>query len=1297
MKVKIILINIFFLFFLPINTSKNNSIFFKCGVDERQAKPLPATNMIPIKNDKRKLDSDGFKDFNIYLDLKNIKIGINRYNLQAYEDLFITSLNKVVNTLQTLLRVKAPDTAFIFYDEHITSLGIEDWNKSMIGNHSLGSTYDLGVDLFMFGRFDNEMNDGTLATAGPMYMNPNNHQPLVGIVNINAKVDYSKINSADYFQSIIIHEFTHALGFLYSYFNDVYHNIFTRVDEKGITRTYINSAKVLEVAKKYYNCPDIDGIELEESGGGGTAGSHWEARILLGDYMNGVIYPEEQVVSEITLALLEDTGFYKPNYYTGGLMRYGKGKGCDFVKKRCVSDTHVINPLFENEFYDSLSSGYLDASCTSGRQSRTYYAWWQYDDIPEVYRYFDNPKTGGFPPADYCPVAKEYGEDDHDSYYIGHCSTRGSGKYGNFIYNKKIGINEEGNQVEYTFSNRSQELYTITGETYSDHSYCYLSSLIQKEDASYNLKTVRAICYESFCSDNSLTIKIKDDYIVCPRAGGKIVVDGYDGYFLCPDYNLICTGTVLCNDLFDCVKKKSLLKEETFNYDYTIKTSQNIENAEIDTADDENNYEITERGICPINCKHCKINNICVKCRNQYDLVGSKESEEIKCLPLTLLNIGYYKSDNNVYYKCIEHCDTCLDDVTCETCSSGYIYINNKCITPIEHCEIYGTDDKCDKCEENFALKEDNREECFNINIFENYYTENDGLSYYPCENKIEKCSKCNYDKDDKSVKCSLCIENYALYKDDEVCLAKENINNIYYYLNETHIDKCSNALDNCNECENSNTCLKCKINYYMINEDKQNCIELSQISVNKYFLNDDKTIYYSCNNNLYHNVQNCEECSSKDICTICQEEYTFINKNRSNCIEKEQLINRYIPDPSDETNYIKCEKYFDFCDTCNTSQCFSCKDGYVFRNSTDFNCVLNSSLYVLLTTDIITEKEIKDYTNDYFEIFILQVQIISKRLKIFATISKKLEKGFHIKLSSDFYKSSDKRRILQQSAQKNYEVNLYVNRDNDLEQGKIIELISEEEFSDSDRIVIDQSKNYDFGMKVLDNNNKFLDTAESQKMINSREIIDFSLLSPDYPINTYYITSASSGCEFDLNSNNNINENSQDIVLTFLEKNNNNVNINAQCEFSKNNKNKIPCSLEQEINNNYILDSYIGSSENSIFNILSETNKDFQLNCKKSKKNLSTGAIVGIVLGVVGFIVIVISIIVCCRKKKDEKEADNVNEEKQQEIKKIRYSTVNGISNRNSSKKIKVYDSALGTQALKTKKKKKVKSKYKE
>ena len=51
--------------------------------------------------------------------------------------------------------------------------------------------------------------------------------------------------------------------------------------------------------------------------------------------MIGKAFPEE-VISEFTLALLEDLGFYKANYYTGGLMRYGKNKGCDFVKKNVL-------------------------------------------------------------------------------------------------------------------------------------------------------------------------------------------------------------------------------------------------------------------------------------------------------------------------------------------------------------------------------------------------------------------------------------------------------------------------------------------------------------------------------------------------------------------------------------------------------------------------------------------------------------------------------------------------------------------------------------------------------------------------------------------------------------------------------------------------------------------------------------------------------------------------------------------------------------------------------------------------
>jgi hypothetical protein len=115
---------------------------------------------------------------------------------------------------------------------------------------------------------------------------------------------------------------------------------------------------------------------------------------------------------------------------------------------------------------------------------------------------------------------------------------------------------------------------------------------------------IRANCYEIFCSQRSLTLKIFEDYIVCPRAGGKIKVEGYKGYLLCPDYNLLCSGSVLCNDIFDCVEKRSEIKDKDYLYDYEINTSQNIEDSK-SAAYATDNYELSEDGKCPQYCKYC--------------------------------------------------------------------------------------------------------------------------------------------------------------------------------------------------------------------------------------------------------------------------------------------------------------------------------------------------------------------------------------------------------------------------------------------------------------------------------------------------------------------------------------------------------------------------------------------------------------------------------------------------------------------------------------------------------------------
>ena len=60
---------IFIFISLINNTSETGKSFFKCGKNDLKLKPKPSNNRIPIDqsnlNYKRKLDSVGFKNFNI--------------------------------------------------------------------------------------------------------------------------------------------------------------------------------------------------------------------------------------------------------------------------------------------------------------------------------------------------------------------------------------------------------------------------------------------------------------------------------------------------------------------------------------------------------------------------------------------------------------------------------------------------------------------------------------------------------------------------------------------------------------------------------------------------------------------------------------------------------------------------------------------------------------------------------------------------------------------------------------------------------------------------------------------------------------------------------------------------------------------------------------------------------------------------------------------------------------------------------------------------------------------------------
>ena len=81
------------------------------------------------------------------------------------------------------------------------------------------------------------------------------------------------------------HELTHVLVFNVDLIKDHFQG--TANANRIITQTINNQAryllatpKVIEAAKKHFNCSTLQGIELENQGGEGTLLNHWESRVM---------------------------------------------------------------------------------------------------------------------------------------------------------------------------------------------------------------------------------------------------------------------------------------------------------------------------------------------------------------------------------------------------------------------------------------------------------------------------------------------------------------------------------------------------------------------------------------------------------------------------------------------------------------------------------------------------------------------------------------------------------------------------------------------------------------------------------------------------------------------------------------------------------------------------------------------------------------------------------------------------------------------------------------------------------
>ena len=104
----------------------------------------------------------------------------------------------------------------------------------------------------------------------------------------------------------------------------------------------IQTPKVKRFAQNFYNCSTLQGMrvkiyymQMENQGGDGTKYGHWEKRVVLSELMSGAIESGEFLLTDLTLAFMEDSGWYRVGDFLPDRLSFGKLAGCDFLDNGC--------------------------------------------------------------------------------------------------------------------------------------------------------------------------------------------------------------------------------------------------------------------------------------------------------------------------------------------------------------------------------------------------------------------------------------------------------------------------------------------------------------------------------------------------------------------------------------------------------------------------------------------------------------------------------------------------------------------------------------------------------------------------------------------------------------------------------------------------------------------------------------------------------------------------------------------------------------------------------------------------
>lgn len=508
--------------FININSHK------RCGVDKI---PKDYRKRVMLRqNDQsfRKTEGTIWQKLRIHFDFSFIEKNIKKINKKDYIALKDKLLPKTKEVFSQIIKVRSYKQA----------LKLE--TNENCANVSVPQKYiteGVDADLIIFVKIDltgNYVKDGIEAAAWHCFIDENTKRPIAGYIEFAPGLSFDSQPDFDYFVWLALHEITHILVFnadLLPEFVDSNtfdslgkNKILGNYEDGGDTLTYVKTPNIIEKGKKHFNCKKFKGLLLDSRGGEGTAGNHWDRKHMNTDYMIGETYGEN-LISELTLAMFEDSGWYKVDYNMANMFLWGKNEGCLFsdLAGSCTDKDYNYN----NEFCSELKYPVCSVS--------------------HIFRgHCKEESTSG------CNLANEV--------------KRGQAHYGGSC---RYGSQQKLKDFESICSNCACFMSNIHKDNKKRLRFKQINAQIQlnnnkidnpdsdniqleerEEGVDLTPDDLRAYCFKFTCKNDIVYIKLNNGKKVKCSDNGETEVEGYDGKVICPSAEVLCDKKYQCK--FGC-------------------------------------------------------------------------------------------------------------------------------------------------------------------------------------------------------------------------------------------------------------------------------------------------------------------------------------------------------------------------------------------------------------------------------------------------------------------------------------------------------------------------------------------------------------------------------------------------------------------------------------------------------------------------------------------------------------------------------------------------------------------------